>query len=91
MANHEDRNPTNVPGQYYVDNTCIDCDLCRSTAPMVFRRDDELGMSIVFHQPLTPEELELAEEARLSCPTESIGNAAPADETADSSGLTQSA
>jgi ferredoxin len=92
MAHHEDRNPTNVPGRYYVDNTCIDCDLCRSTAPMVFKRDDELGMSIAFHQPQTPEELELAEEARLSCPTESIGNdGAAEDAAADSSGLAQSA
>ena len=23
----------NVPGVFYVDNTCIDCDACRDAAP----------------------------------------------------------
>jgi ferredoxin len=31
-------------------------------------------MSVVYHQPVTPEELALAEEAKQGCPTESIGN-----------------
>jgi len=25
--------PENVPGKFYVDNQCIDCDACRATAP----------------------------------------------------------
>jgi ferredoxin len=31
-------------------------------------------MSIVHQQPVTPDELALAEEAREACPSESIGN-----------------
>jgi ferredoxin len=78
MADSSDRNPTNIAGRYYVDSSCIDCDLCRSTAPGVFRRDDELGLSIVFRQPRNAEEIEAAEEALSSCPTNSIGNDGPA-------------
>ena len=74
MANAHDRNPGSVTGRYYVDSSCIDCDLCRATAPGVFHRDDEAGWSIVHRQPTTPEEIELAEEALDGCPTNSIGN-----------------
>ena len=74
MANTTERLPQNIAGRYYVDASCIDCDLCRSTAPDFFTRDDDTGFSIVHRQPITPEELALAEEAREGCPTESIGN-----------------
>ena len=80
MASLTDRLSQNVPGLYYVDSSCIDCDLCRSTAPGVFARDDEIGSSFVHRQPLTADELALAEEAREGCPTGSIGNdGAPAN------------
>jgi len=39
-----------------------------------FRRSDGIGLSIVFHQPVTNEELERAREAFEGCPSESIGN-----------------
>ena len=74
MADRTDKNPLNVPGTYYNDLTCIDCDLCREIAPQVFTRDDEEGLSYVWKQPVTPEEIDAAEEARQSCPTETIGN-----------------
>jgi len=74
MANRNEKLAENVAGNYYVDSSCIDCDLCRSTASEFFRRHDENGFSVVFRQPVTPEEFKLAEEARLNCPTESIGN-----------------
>jgi len=74
MASTTERLTQNVLGRYYVDASCIDCDLCRTTAPEFFRRDDELGFSVVHRQPVTPEELALAEEAREGCPSESIGN-----------------
>jgi ferredoxin len=74
MAERTRRTPENVPGTWYVDDTCIDCDLCRSTAPRIFGRQDDGGYSYVLRQPETPIELALAEEARLACPTETIGN-----------------
>jgi ferredoxin len=64
-------------GSYYVDDTCIDCDLCRETAPQFFRRYDDGGYSIVYRQPETAEEIAIAEEARVGCPTETIGNDGP--------------
>ena len=33
MANFNKRVPENVPGEFFVDFTCIDCDTCRQLAP----------------------------------------------------------
>lgn len=74
MADPQQRTPENVPGAYYVDDSCIDCDLCRSIAPETFRRVDAGGYTAVWRQPATPEEKALAEEAREGCPTDTIGN-----------------
>ncbi|QYM78891.1 ferredoxin [Horticoccus luteus] len=74
MAIPADRLPQNVPGRFYVDAQCIDCDLCRETAPSIFARHDESGYSFVHRQPVTPEEIALAQEAIEGCPVEAIGN-----------------
>jgi ferredoxin len=74
MADKNLKTPENIPGRYYVDNTCIDCGLCPDTAPHIFKRFDEGGYSVVHRQPQTSQEIALADEARESCPTESIGN-----------------
>ncbi len=74
MANLTLRLPRNAAGRFYVDETCIDCDLCRATAPAFFGQDDENRFSIVRRQPVTPDEIALVEEAREGCPYESIGN-----------------
>src|SRR5215471_3030895 len=72
MALIERRLAENVPGEFFVDNTCIDCDLCRQIAPQTFESADE--QSIVFHQPETPEEELAALKALITCPTASIGS-----------------
>src|SRR5690606_7276470 len=41
MANRNERLPQNIAGAYYVDSSCVDCDVRRSTAPDFFHRDDE--------------------------------------------------
>ncbi len=74
MADKDLMTPENVPGRYYTDSTCIDCDLCRQIAPKSFTRQDESGYSYVCQQPQTAGEIAQAEEARISCPTETIGN-----------------
>jgi len=74
MANKLNKPPQNVPGAYYVDDSCIDCDQCRNTAPDIFKRYDEGGYTVAVRQPRTPGEIALAEEALSGCPTESIGN-----------------
>jgi ferredoxin len=74
MADLENKYPENVTGHYYVDNQCIDCDLCRETAPKNFTREDAGGYSFVYKQPETPEEEALCKEAKEGCPVEAIGD-----------------
>lgn len=74
MADPNDRVPENTPGEFYVDNQCIDCDVCRDTAPDNFTRSDSNGYSYVYKQPENDEERLLCEEALSACPVEAIGN-----------------
>ncbi|HWS56801.1 MAG TPA: ferredoxin [Pyrinomonadaceae bacterium] len=74
MADPNDRVPENSPGTYYVDTNCIDCDVCRDTAPDNFTRSDANSYSFVYKQPQTQAERDLCEEALLACPVEAIGN-----------------
>lgn len=74
MAEKSDRLPENISGAYYTTDACIDCDMCRETAPAVFRREDSIHYSVVHRQPETDEEWALAAEAMESCPVEAIGN-----------------
>jgi len=58
MASSARRLPTNVPGDFFVDQTCIDCDTCRWMAPETFDRAEE--QSRVHRQPGAPAEIERA-------------------------------
>ncbi|MEK6409720.1 MAG: MBL fold metallo-hydrolase [Acidobacteriota bacterium] len=71
MALPELRLADNVAGDFFVDNTCIDCDLCRQIAPETFSSAGD--QSIVHHQPGTPEQVFAALKALVTCPTASIG------------------
>ena len=74
MANKAQRYPENATGKFYVDDQCIDCDLCRQTAPKNFMRNAEKGYSYVSKLPETPEEEKRCSEAMQGCPVEAIGN-----------------
>ena len=63
MADIANKYAENVSGKFYCDDQCIDCDLCRETAPANFTRSDDGGYSYVFKQPTTPEEEALCKEA----------------------------
>jgi glyoxylase-like metal-dependent hydrolase (beta-lactamase superfamily II)/ferredoxin len=71
MANLRKRVPENVPGDFFVDSTCIDCDACRQIAPAVFGEAAET--SFVKTQPNGIADRRQALRALLSCPTGSIG------------------
>jgi glyoxylase-like metal-dependent hydrolase (beta-lactamase superfamily II)/ferredoxin len=71
MANPTHAYMENVAGNFFVDDTCIDCDLCRQIAPSVF--DEHSDHSAVFHQPESAVETHRAAMALVSCPTASIG------------------
>jgi ferredoxin len=74
MADVANKYPQNVAGKFYVDDQCIDCDLCRETAPANFTRDDDGGHSYVFKQSESAEEEALCKEAMEGCPVEAIGS-----------------
>ena len=74
MADLENRYEDNQKGKFYVDDQCIDCDLCRETAPDNFTRHDDGGYSYLYKQPGNDEELELCNEAMEGCPVEAIGD-----------------
>lgn len=73
MASYENRFQQNAPGKFYVDDQCIDCDLCRERIPEVFLRNDEDAHSYVGCQPRDEAELTLCREALDDCPIEAIG------------------
>jgi ferredoxin len=74
MADPSQKVAENVKGRFYVDATCIDCDLCRETAPANFVRQDSDGYSYVVKQPETPAEEAACLAAMEECPVEAIGN-----------------
>lgn len=74
MADKDDKWENNVAGKFYVDQQCIDCDLCRETAPDFFTRHDDGGYSFVHKQPTTEEDISLCMEALEGCPVEAIGD-----------------
>ena len=73
MADLSQKVRENVAGRFFVDATCIDCDLCRETAPSNFLRLDDEGYSYVVRQPETHQEEESCIAAMEECPVEAIG------------------
>ena len=74
MAQVTDKYPDNIGGKYYVDRQCIDCDLCRETAPDNFKRNEDGGYSFVSRQPVNDDEESRCKEAKEGCPVEAIGD-----------------
>jgi len=73
MAEKENKQPDTVPGKFYVDTECIDCDVCRQMAPDNFKANEDEGYSYVFKQPENEEEEDQCKEAMEACPVEAIG------------------
>jgi glyoxylase-like metal-dependent hydrolase (beta-lactamase superfamily II)/ferredoxin len=71
MANRQKSVAENVPGEFFVDSTCIDCDTCRQLAPAVFGEGP--GTAVVRAQPTSAADRRDALRALVSCPTGSIG------------------
>lgn len=74
MADRSLKYLDNAPGKYYVDSSCIDCDLCRETAPTMFTRNEDGSYSYVSKQPATDEEIQLMSMAMDGCPVEAVGD-----------------
>lgn len=72
MADRRRAHPADRGGGWFVDSTCIDCDVARLLAPNLIGADAR-GLSHFLRAPSTPEEEAMAWRALLSCPTGSIG------------------
>jgi glyoxylase-like metal-dependent hydrolase (beta-lactamase superfamily II)/ferredoxin len=70
MANRSKRLEGNAPGDFFVDDTCIDCGACRWICPEVFGRDGEYA--IVAEQPADGR-VRRALTAIIACPVGAIG------------------
>jgi glyoxylase-like metal-dependent hydrolase (beta-lactamase superfamily II)/ferredoxin len=78
MANRAKAYPENVPGAWFVDDRCIDCDVCRQLATGIFSAADD--HSYVERQPASEQQERDAMRSLLACPTGAIG-------TSDNAGL----
>jgi ferredoxin len=74
MADRTQIVPENTPGAFFVDHTCIDCELCREKAPANFTRQEQEGYSYVYRQPRDDQERQACQAALEECPVEAIGN-----------------
>ena len=74
MAKVYNKYSQNVKGKYYVDTQCIDCDLCRETAPDNFARNNDGGHSYVYRQPRNEAERVKCRKALNGCPVDAIGS-----------------
>lgn len=73
MADRKRSYVENVPGPFYVDDNCIDCDMCLATAPNNFERNPLGRYSFVSKQPVNDEEWALCQQAMEECPVGAIG------------------
>lgn len=73
MADPFRKLPENVPGKWYVDDTCSPCHVCLSEAPDMLKYNDDQTYVFVYRQPTTPAGEESAQRAADVCPTGAIG------------------
>jgi len=74
MANKKEAWGQNAKGKFFVDQTCIACDACVTTAPNNFAMNEDDGHAYLSKQPATKEEEDLCREALEGCPVEAIGS-----------------
>jgi ferredoxin len=74
MAEKKEKWKQNANGKYYVDQTCIACDACVTTAPTNFAMNEDDGHAFLSKQPGSSEEEDACREAMEGCPVEAIGN-----------------
>lgn len=73
MADPKDKWEQNSNGKFYVDRSCIACDVCVHEAPDFFAMNDQEGHAYVKLQPNSEKEIELCLTALSLCPVEAIG------------------
>ena len=73
MADKTSKQPENVPGKWYVDQTCVPCSVCMEEAPTLLKWNEDQTHVFFAKQPSSPEEEAAAQKALEVCPTGSIG------------------
>ena len=76
MADRTRSYADNFPGPFYVDDSCIDCDMCLATAPRNFQRNPGRRYSYIAKQPENEQEWALCVQAMEECPVSAIGTKA---------------
>ena len=73
MADPKLKRSENVPGAYYVDDTCISCAACWTEAPEHFLSHALHTYAYVVRQPSTKSEAKRCATAMKLCPVGAIG------------------
>lgn len=75
MAEKSQKVPENVPGPWYVDDTCTPCRVCLDVplAENFLKYNDDETYVYFYRQPEGPEEIESATETMAICPQNAIG------------------
>ena len=71
MSGEYIKHPLNVPGQFYVTDACLFCEVCTDAAPHNFRLGEDAS-SYVYKQPETPAEERQCRAALAGCPMQAI-------------------
>jgi ferredoxin len=76
MADPTHKLAENVPGPWYVDDTCTPCRVCLDVplAETLMRYNDDETYVYFYKQPETAEEIESANESMAICPQNAIGS-----------------
>jgi ferredoxin len=74
MADNTQKVPENMPGKWYVDDTCTPCHVCLDEAPQLLKYTEDESKVFFFKQPETPVEEQAADAAMAICPTGAIGD-----------------
>lgn len=73
MADPAKSREENIPGDFYVDDTCISCGACWRLDPAHFASHEIHTFAFVCLQPVTDDERKAAEAALEICPVNAIG------------------
>ena len=73
MADKTQKVPENVPGKWYVDDTCTPCHVCLDEAPQLLKYTEDETKVYFFKQPEGETEDAAAQAAMAICPTGAIG------------------
>ena len=74
MADKNIKLKQNVPGKFYVDESCIGCSACLAESPENFSMDSGSAKAYVSKQPESSNEEESCKSALAACPVNAIGD-----------------